>query len=247
MVFTIGINNLKILGVGSEWHRGFLGDINPNAIFTTTTFYGNNPGTIFVAIVIANAPQLLFSFSYFLYNGILTSMMASYEWTNFAAHRKALRVSEPERGQRSTYWLQLPWSYSLPLLAVSTIMYILVSRSIFFVKIDVWSFDRTLDPNRTISACGYSPLAILLVMILLVLMLFTLIALGLRRLPPGIPDAGTCSAAISAACHQGSDDPDAVYKPLKWGVVQLAGDDFPGHCCLTSLEVQEPRDGKFYL
>lgn len=48
-----------------------------------------------------------------------TSMLTAAEWAQFAVTRKALRVSRPRRGQRSTYWLQLPWKYSLPLLAVS--------------------------------------------------------------------------------------------------------------------------------
>jgi hypothetical protein len=53
-----------------------------------------------------------------------------------AYHRKGLRVSENPRGaQRSTYFLQLPYRYAIPLLIVSSAMHWMVSQSLFLVTV----------------------------------------------------------------------------------------------------------------
>ena len=65
-------------------------------------------------ILAANAPQLLTSFTYVMYNSILTSMRQSAEYLRFSTQRKVLRVTTPIGAQRSIYWLQLPYRYALP-------------------------------------------------------------------------------------------------------------------------------------
>jgi hypothetical protein len=126
--------------------------------------------------------------------------------------------------QRSTYWLQLPLSYSIPLIITSGVLHWLVGRSLFLVKIDVYGFDGQRETWRDISACGYSSLAILLVMVLLCLMALALGLVGRRRLPPGMPAVGTSSGAISAACHPLDVDRayNAAFRPLMWDVVKRA-------------------------
>ena len=56
--------------------------------------------------------------------------------------------------------------------------------------------------------------------------------------------AGSCSAAISAACYRPEEDVDAAIKPVMWGVV--SSEDDVGHCCFTSLEVSPPVQGEGY-
>ena len=70
-----------------------------------------------------------------------------------------------------------------------------------------------------------------------------------------MPLAGSCSAAISAACHQPSNDPDAAEKPLLWGVPDdclsadhgdTRTDTGVGRCCFTSLPALPPKQGHAY-
>lgn len=61
-----------------------------------------------------------------------------------------------------------------------------------------------------------------------------------------MPLIGSCSAAISAACHPLQNDPDASLLPVMWGAVAVESEDAVGHCCFSSLEVSPPVDGKVY-
>src|SRR5688572_23923235 len=67
------------------------------------------------AVLIANAPQLFISFIYVIYNSIYTCMLLAQEWSTYAYTRKPLRVSYPSGEQKSTYFLQLPYRYAIPL------------------------------------------------------------------------------------------------------------------------------------
>jgi hypothetical protein len=60
-----------------------------------------------------------------------------------------------------------------------------------------------------------------------------------------MPLAGSCSAAIAAACHPGAKEPDAWKKPVKWGVVKYKEEDVC-RCSFSSLEVQVPEKGQLY-
>ena len=62
---------------------------------------------------------------------------------------------------------------------------------------------------------------------------------------------GSCSAAISAACHRPEEDHDAALQPIMWGVVgeeiYFEEDDRTfGHCAFTSFEIKEPVEGHWY-
>ncbi|KAJ9613924.1 hypothetical protein H2200_002060 [Cladophialophora chaetospira] len=258
-VLWIGVRDLRQMGINNPLNQGF-GTLNPNAIFTypvSFTTFGNNgtfsvaqtsqSKTLFANVITVNTPQLLFSTLYFMYNGMFTSMVTAAEWTRYASVRKALRVSKPRPGQRSTYWLQLPWRYSLPLLSISVFLHWLVSRSLFIVRIKVFGWDGTEQPERDISACGYSPLAILIVILILILSLVAMLGAGMQKLTPGIPMCGTNSVAIAAACHYSENgDPDISCQPLLWGVTELAQKDAPGHCSMSNEEVDKPIDGSRY-
>lgn len=74
------------------------------------------------AVLLANLPQILLSLAYVAYNGLFTSMLLAKEWQSFSMYRQPLRVSKPEGSQISTRWLSLPYRYSIPLLASSSIM-----------------------------------------------------------------------------------------------------------------------------
>merc|ERR1711981_143363 len=79
-------------------------------------------------VLIANAGQTVLSFLYFSCNGLLTSMLLAHEWSGYALTRKGLRVSgRPQGDQRSTYFLQLPFRYAIPLVLFGTILHWLAS------------------------------------------------------------------------------------------------------------------------
>lgn len=60
------------------------------------------------SVLLANLPQLILSLLYMSYNGLYTCMHLAHEYSQFAKHRKPLRVTTPRGKQRTTYWLQLP-------------------------------------------------------------------------------------------------------------------------------------------
>ncbi len=61
-----------------------------------------------------------------------------------------------------------------------------------------------------------------------------------RRYDPGIPLVGSCSAAISAACHPPPADCNAAWKCVQWGVISKEGEETRGDGSLTSFKVEEP-------
>src|SRR5882762_8193321 len=103
-----------------------------------------------------------------------TGMLAGLEWSQMAWQKKSLRVSQnPQGEQRSSYFLQLPYRYAIPLLGFSAVMHWLVSRSIFvLVAVTAEKDDPQGNPaygsyhgmiEREQYLCGWSPLAVLLV------------------------------------------------------------------------------------
>ena len=117
------------------------------------------PDNLVSAVLLANLPQAICSFLYVTFNGLITSMLLAAEWSrkrfiDFSPLRtqadrsthtigyflrpKPLRVTTRRGGQRSTYYLQLPYTYSVPLVLVSAILYWLLLESIFLVRIDLW-------------------------------------------------------------------------------------------------------------
>jgi hypothetical protein len=70
------------------------------------------------------------------------------------------------------------------------------------------------------------------------------VGMGLRRYKSGMPLAGSCSAALSAACHPLADEPDVALLPVKWGVVSVA--EGVGHCALSSRYVSPPITWRWY-
>ena len=234
--------------------------------------------TIESSILLANTPQLILSILYFAYNSLWTCMLLVEEWAGYFKKRKPLRVTSRTGHQRSTYRLQLPYRYGIPLVVIWAVLHWLVSQSLFLVVINF--HNNKGDPNpflrNDITGCGYSPIAILTTVIVGFLVLLVAIATGFSRYPEsGMPLAGSCSLAISAACHPPPDDDRPSEKPVMWGVVKesVTGSDTGeenssfrppdspqqasvkaegpdmtkvGHCTFTSLPVEEPVKGELY-
>ena len=56
---------------------------------------------------------------------------------------------------------------------------------------------------------------------------------------------GSCSAAISAACHPLADEADVALVPVKWGVVGI--DQGVGHCALSGRYISPPIPWRHYM
>jgi hypothetical protein len=216
-------------------------------------------------VLLANVPQALISFIYVTYNGLFTTMLANREWARYAVKRAALRVSVPDAGQRSTYFLQLPYSWSIPLIVVSILLHWFVSQSIFLARIAVYkdgnlvsTFQDRLSQYHNIrtngalfSGVGYSDTGLLAAICWgSALVGSCLLVAGVFTYPQGLPLGGTNSAVISAACHLRHEVDDreehATEKPLKWGVTIQGDTDRIGHCCFSSRDVEVPRVGYLY-
>lgn len=227
----------------SIWTVGFRGP-DPNALWTGGIMSGAN-NISWVAVLI-NSPQVLFSMLYFVFNAILTMMHTAHEWSLFTKHRKALRVSSPRGKQRSTYWLQLPWSYSLPLIAASGSLHWLLGRSVYLVKVDVYGCFGHRQADKDFFACGYTPITVLILLVLLGLMLMALMALASRTLEPGSPLVRLNSLAIAAACHADPAEKDVAFEPLMWGVLQDDSGADTDHCSFSARGVSPLREGLVY-
>lgn len=94
-------------------------------------------------VIIANTPQLLVSLAYILVNRLITAISVSREWASFGASRKSLRTTNPIAAQRSTYWLQIPYRFALPMIVASTALNYITSQVMYFAVIRVYANNVT--------------------------------------------------------------------------------------------------------
>lgn len=199
------------------------------------------------SVLLANSPQLLFSFLYYLYNGLLTSMLAALEQSHFAIAKKALRVSAPEGYQRSSWFLSLPYRYGIPLMLTSALLHWFISQALFFVRVVTYEENGGGPGLVAVSRVGFSPIGIVMAFTLLTVWIFVLPTLGFLCKYPGekaaVPLMGTSSAAISAACHPPKEDTNAHLLPIKWGVVGTFEDGAEQCAFTTAIDVRPPTQG----
>ena len=179
------------------------------------------------------------------YNRLFTCMAFSKEWNIFATRRQPLRVTSPRGDQISTYFLSLPYRYILPILGTSIATHWTLSQSLFLVAIDVFDSSGNLDTSQTILTCGFSCIALIFLIAIGWVVLLVGVGLGFRRFKGGIPLVGSCSAAISAACHPLPDETDVALVEVMWGVVSIGKG--VGHCALSGRYVSPPISGRLYL
>ncbi|ORY11343.1 hypothetical protein BCR34DRAFT_327939 [Clohesyomyces aquaticus] len=253
----------------SVFSTGF-GTLDSRTIIQSGTS-GRGTTGIFQNVFVANSPQVIISLIYFSYNAVITSMLVAHEWSGYDTHRKGLRVSSAKNTvQRSTYFLQLPYRYALPLLALSTIVHWLASQSIFVISVEVYNMygqhtvpcyqfpelefswtglSRRGYCGEDFMSCAYSPLAILLTIVVTLLLVGFLVGLGRKGLGE-VPVVGSSSVAIAAACHRRAEEEEAWLKGVQWGAFREAvrdeGGIIIGHCGISSLDVEKPTVGVLY-
>jgi hypothetical protein len=194
---------------------------------------------------LANMPQVLLSICYINLNTICTSMASSAEWNGLATSRKGLRVTKPSGDQRSTYFLQLPYKFALPLMVLSGTLHWLLSQSFFLIRSDFYSRNAT-ELKFWKSACGVSFSSLTTFCSLAITLVCALRWMGRWRMYPKLPLGESCSLMISAACHPAPDEVDPHLAKVQWGVVAGMEAEGHGHCSLSSKSVAKPKVGDIY-
>lgn len=250
LIALIAASILLHMGLGSLESKSFsdlrklgFGAVTSQSLISTPALNYPGSGAILANVFVANSPQVILSFIYLNYNGLFTCMLMASEWSGFAHERKFLRVTSPVGKQRSSYRLQLPYIYGIPILIISGILHWLVSQSIFLAQIDVFDSSGT-QLNVSVPTCGYSAIAIITVIAFGSIVMLGGIVNGFRVYDAGMPLAGSCSAAISAACHPKRQDKDMSVLPVKWGAERNVGPI--GNCSFSSFEVDMPKAGERY-
>ncbi|PYI03206.1 hypothetical protein BO78DRAFT_410014 [Aspergillus sclerotiicarbonarius CBS 121057] len=228
---------------GQDWSLPALWNLGFGSATPYTVIMLPHTSVISMALL-ANCPQIVISVGYFLYNNLLTHMLLAAEYDDYATQRKSLRVSWPEGSQRATYYLSLPYRYSVPLMVALMLLHWLVSSSLFYVEIIPFDTQGNASYANQVIACGYAPIAIVFAVILGVVMTSTIFGLSMRWFDSRMPIASSCSAAISAACHPQGGDEHAL-KPVKWGEIPVPSSQTKAGVSvdINSLSDAESDDG----
>ena len=123
----------------------------------------------------------------------------------------------------------------------------LLSQSFFLARVEISGpFGR--EAQKLISGVGYSCIAIIFLLTLGILSLVAAAGMGYKRFAAEITTVGSCSAAISAACHaSGADSEEIIGKKVRWGDVGIVSDLGVRHLTFSSGEgVKKPEFGEAY-
>lgn len=220
------------------------GAVNSNMLAATGLPEKGAKGLV-SSVLFANLPQLVLSFVYLSYNALITCMLLANEYSRYEIQRKPLRVTTPCKQQRATYWLQMPYTYGIPLIVLSGTLHWLISQGVFMVRVESYRDGKPYETDG--SAVGLSPAPMLVVIIMGTCLIAIAVGLGSRKLAgKSMPVAASCSFALAAAAHRAAGDVDAAVLAVQWGEVVGMGDADVGHCCFTSQDVVGVVPGKKY-
>ncbi|KAI1778678.1 hypothetical protein F4818DRAFT_306948 [Hypoxylon cercidicola] len=204
LLFAFGIGVCGYFLAGIQSSGGLVGSFfeSDQNLFIDLAF------TFLAGVLLANSPQILLSICYLAYNNMFTRLQMAREWSLFSQGYQGLRVTDPKY---STYRLQLPYKYSIPLIAVSIFLHWLLSNTIYlfvstggyfgtdlFITGDL--VDSSLPPNTAI-AVGYSGKSLLAMLVISCVLILVPFILSFKLLPSNMVNIGSNSLAISASCH----------------------------------------------
>ena len=232
-----------------------LGTVTSANIITGWSVATTGNAAVLGNVIIANTPQLILSSLYLALNNSLTRMQLAVEWASYSTSRKGLRLSYGAVGeQRISYFLQLPYRLSIPLMLTFIVFHWLVSQSIFLAVVETWDATGVLDHQNSVASCGYSPLAMIWTLVVTAVVILFTVLIGRLRLRGDIPLVGCTSVGISAACHPPKEGSDHT-RPVMWGAIDEGfqqetisneGTSRIGHCTFSSEAVAVPLRGNFY-
>lgn len=143
--------------------------------------------------------HLAISMTYLLYNHLWSRMLAAAELNAFVKIRGRLRVTLPVRGAQSTYHLSIKPQFSALLIIALILIHFFTTRALNVVAIQTYDIMGRYSHQRITYAISTASAVLALGLGFLMLCALTF-GLG-RRLHTAMPVLGTCSMAISAACH----------------------------------------------
>jgi hypothetical protein len=199
----------------------------------------------------ANLPQFILAIMWLLYRDIFISMAYAHDWAMYEHGPQRLMVSAPRGEQRGIWFLGHPWKGATILLLFQILVHFLLSQSIFAVRIEAYDQNGDPDPTHLVSNIGYSPVAMLVSMLVCVFLVVVLFNSGRMHMPSSSPIVGTCTAAISAACHPTREMHGMANEYLRWGEVRTYEGE-QRHCSMTAaLDFDQglaspPEDGVLY-
>ncbi|KAI0532619.1 hypothetical protein GGR58DRAFT_507215 [Xylaria digitata] len=225
--------------LSSLWREG-VGETHAYAITLTKAIESFGVNAFYGTLLLANVPQILLGIAWWLANSLLTRLLLARRWARFIVKRSGLQVSSPKGQQRSSYILSLPYRYSIPLMIASALLHWLLSQAIFAVQTRGFAYDLqsrskdqfVRDEGLDGSVLGYSTIAAILALSILLAISVSIASLAMKPLPsrkvqPGEDNAERlvtrmplvlgCSAAISAACHPSPRSQEAHLDRLQWG------------------------------
>lgn len=125
------------------------------------------------------------------------------EWSVLSTRYKALRVTNPQGQQSSTYFLQLPYRYSVPALIISILLHWLLSGCIYLLvmKGEYLSEFGSDGPLNSSMAVGFSTKSLFTMMTLCITLALMPPIFGNLALPPNTVVVGSNSLAMAAACQ----------------------------------------------
>lgn len=181
-----------------------LGSFGQDSDNGTIHLPGNSSNTFEKAILIANLPQLFLSFTYLAFNSLFTRLHMAKEWSALSTRYKALRVTNPQGQQNSTYFLQLPYRYSVPILIISIAMHWVLSGCIYLTVVQ-GTYASTMfgsdGPFNSLVAVGVSTKSLFTMSTLSITLVFVPPIFGFLALPSNTVVVGSNSLAIAAACQ----------------------------------------------
>lgn len=169
--------------------------------------------SLITAVLIANSLQLALSIIYVTYNNFLTRLLVGRGWAMRSLQHSSLRVTAPKGRQRSTYRLQLPYRYSIPLMIGSGILhwflsntiYVFISHGDYFAPLledtSGSSYTDPSLPHGSTASVGYSVIALVTLIVIAFIGATIPLLLSRRRLPGSAVAVGCNSFVISASCH----------------------------------------------
>ncbi|KAI6763294.1 hypothetical protein HG531_013191 [Fusarium graminearum] len=144
--------------------------------------------------------SLVLSVCYFTYNGLFTRMLSEFAWSKYSTEFRALRVTEPQGEQKSTYSLQLPYRFSVPIILVSTLLHWIYSNCIYVSHSHKYEANWPYDVIFILGV-QFSTKAILIGFYLSLGVTISPALLAYLKLPGTMVIAGGNSTVISAAYH----------------------------------------------
>ncbi|KAI1358746.1 hypothetical protein F5Y08DRAFT_350464 [Xylaria arbuscula] len=201
LLFAIAISLCIYLLSGLHFNENFKGSFLASS---DNPVLHKGVGIFLSNVLVANSPQVLLSLCYLAFNNLFTYFCVAIEWESFSKNTLPLRVTDPKGKQISTYRLQLPYRYSLPLMALSASLHWLVANTIYVILTEGGYIEGMPDDNLpagVTAVLGYPPKSLFVLTIVAFITATIPFIWSFKRSSSNIIVVGTNSLLISLACR----------------------------------------------